>query len=138
MGGGGAHSAPFGLLMSPKDGCAQRTGAHARLELTRTLYQSKKNVRNEMKKIRQTNFYTLQRGTIPKCNDCSVGTLTLHSELCIKILFLPCAASVFPRCNGISPTLLCLLTQPVGMASKSNTAAKYVYAPLVMVSLGAW
>ena len=31
-----------------------------------------------------------------------------------------------------------LLTQPVGMASKSTTAAKYVYAPLVMVSLGAW
>jgi hypothetical protein len=28
--------------------------------------------------------------------------------------------------------------KPVGMASKSTTAAKYVYAPLVMVSLGAW
>jgi hypothetical protein len=26
---GGAQR-PFGLLMSPKDGCAQRTGAHAR------------------------------------------------------------------------------------------------------------
>jgi hypothetical protein len=42
--GGGAHSAPFGLLISPKR--RVRTGEHARL----------KNVRNEMKKIRQTNF----------------------------------------------------------------------------------
>jgi hypothetical protein len=33
--------------------------------------------------------------------------------------------------------LLCLLTQPVGMASKSTTAAKYIYDTLVMVSLGA-
>ena len=32
---------------------------------------------------------------------------------------------------------LCLLTQPVGMASKSTTAAKYIYDTLVMVSLGA-
>jgi hypothetical protein len=40
-------------------------------------------------------------------------------------------------CNGISPTLLCLLTQPVGMASRSTTAAKYIYDTLVMVSLGA-
>jgi hypothetical protein len=47
-------------------------------------------------------------------------------------------ASEHRRCNGISPTLLCLLTQPVGMASKSTTAAKYVYDTLVMVSLGAW
>ena len=31
-----------------------------------------------------------------------------------------------------------LLIQPVGMASKSTTAANYVLAPLVMVSLGAW
>jgi hypothetical protein len=28
--GRGARSAPFGTEMSPKDGCAQRTGAHAR------------------------------------------------------------------------------------------------------------
>ena len=47
-------------------------------------------------------------------------------------------ASEYRRCNGISPTLLCLLTQPVGMASKSTTAAKYIYDTLVMVSLGAW
>jgi hypothetical protein len=33
---------------------------------------------------------------------------------------------------------LCLLTQPVGMASKSTTAAKYIYDTLVMVSLGAF
>jgi hypothetical protein len=39
--------------------------------------------------------------------------------------------------NGISPTLLCLLTQPVGMASKSTTATKFIYDTLVMVSLGA-
>jgi hypothetical protein len=38
---------------------------------------------------------------------------------------------------GISPWLLCLRTQPVGMASKSTTAAENVYAPLVMVSIGA-
>jgi hypothetical protein len=37
MGGGGARSAPFGLSMSPKRQCAQRTGAHARLKPTRTL-----------------------------------------------------------------------------------------------------
>ncbi len=37
----------------------------------------------------------------------------------------------------ISSTLLCLLTQQVGMASKSTKAAENVYAPLVMVSLGA-
>ena len=30
-----------------------------------------------------------------------------------------------------------LLTQPVGMASKSITVAENLYAPLVMVSLGA-
>jgi hypothetical protein len=34
-----------------------------------------KKVRNKMKKIRQTNFYTI----IPKCNDSSVGTPTLQS-----------------------------------------------------------
>jgi hypothetical protein len=28
--GGGARSAPLGVAMSPKNGCAQRTGAHAR------------------------------------------------------------------------------------------------------------
>jgi hypothetical protein len=66
-GWGRAHSALFGLLMSPKDGCARvRTGAHARLKPTRTLYQSKKNVRNEMKKIRQTNFTQLQVKDYPK------------------------------------------------------------------------
>jgi hypothetical protein len=46
-------------------------------------------------------------------------------------------ASEFRRCNQISPTLLSLLTQQVGMASKSNNAAENAYAPLVMVSLGA-
>ena len=30
MGGGGARSAPLGVFKSPKNGCAQRTGAHAR------------------------------------------------------------------------------------------------------------
>jgi hypothetical protein len=34
-------------------------------------------------------------------------------------------------------TLSCLLTQPVGMASKCNKDAENVYAPLVMVSIGA-
>ncbi len=47
-------------------------------------------------------------------------------------------ASELRRCNIISPTLLCLLTQQVGMASKSTKAVGKVYAPLVMVSLGAW
>ncbi len=128
----------------------------------------------EMKwrKSAKPTFTQLQRQTIPKCNDYSVGTPTLHSELCIKIHFLTlCSVGVTTlyaiklqrrstaavmikatfsvnilgykdaaqlQRNGISPTLLCLLTQPVGMASKSTTAAKYVYAPLVMVSLGAW
>jgi hypothetical protein len=46
-------------------------------------------------------------------------------------------ASEFRRCNQISPTLLSLLTQQVGMASKSNNAADNVYETLVMVSLGA-
>ncbi len=46
-------------------------------------------------------------------------------------------ASEFRRCNQISPMLLSLLTQQVRMASKSNNAAENVYAPLVMVSLGA-
>jgi hypothetical protein len=41
------------------------------------------------------------------------------------------------RFNIISPTLLCLLTQQVGMASKSTKAAENVSAPLVMLSLGA-
>ncbi len=41
------------------------------------------------------------------------------------------------RFNSISPTLLCLLTQQVGMVSKSTKAAENVYAPLVMLSLGA-
>ncbi len=40
------------------------------------------------------------------------------------------------RCNRISPTLLCLLTQQLGMASKSTKVAENIYAPLVMVSLG--
>jgi hypothetical protein len=47
------------------------------------------------------------------------------------------AASEFRRCNQISPTLMSLLTQQVGMASKSNNAADNVYETLVMVSLGA-
>jgi hypothetical protein len=28
--GGGGRSAPFGMAINPKNGCAQRTGAHAR------------------------------------------------------------------------------------------------------------
>ncbi len=47
-------------------------------------------------------------------------------------------ASEFWRCNQISPTLLSLLTQQVGMASKSNNAADNVYETLMKVSLGAW
>jgi hypothetical protein len=46
-------------------------------------------------------------------------------------------ASEFRRCNQTSPTLLSLLTQQVGMTSKSNNAADNVYKTLVMVSLGA-
>jgi hypothetical protein len=47
-------------------------------------------------------------------------------------------ASEFRRCNQISPTLLSLLTQQVGMVSKSNNAADNLYETLVKVSLGAW
>ncbi len=32
--GGGARSAPFIMAMRPNDGCAKRTGAHARPEPT--------------------------------------------------------------------------------------------------------
>jgi hypothetical protein len=64
--GGGVHSALFGVAMNQKDGCAQRTGAHVRPKPTSTLYQSKKNVRNKMKKIRQTNFYTIIASDYPK------------------------------------------------------------------------
>ncbi len=46
-------------------------------------------------------------------------------------------ASEFQRCNQISPTLLSLLTQQVGMVSKSNNAADNVYETLVMMSLRA-
>ncbi len=46
-------------------------------------------------------------------------------------------ASEFWRSNQISPTLLSLLTQQAGMASKSNDAADNIYEALVMVSLGA-
>jgi hypothetical protein len=49
-----------------KDGCAQRTGAHARPKPTSTLYQSIKNVRIKMKKIRQTIFYTITASDYPK------------------------------------------------------------------------
>ncbi len=35
----GARSAPFGVAMSPKDGCAQRTGANARPKPTSFLYK---------------------------------------------------------------------------------------------------
>ena len=38
-----------------------------------TLYQSIKNVRNKMKKIRQTNFYTIIASEYRRCND--------HSDL---------------------------------------------------------
>jgi hypothetical protein len=40
-------------------------------------------------------------------------------------------ASERRRCNRISPTRWCLLTQLVGMASKSTKAAENVYAPLL-------
>ncbi len=46
-------------------------------------------------------------------------------------------ASELRRCNQISPMMLSLLTQQVGMASKSTKAAENVYETLVMVSLGA-
>ncbi len=46
-GGGGGAQRPVWLVNEPK-----KTGAHAQLKPTRTLYQSEKNVRNEMKKIR--------------------------------------------------------------------------------------
>ena len=97
-------------------------------------------------KIRQTSFSP--RGNILGLIDAAqlqrrstdavmipADVLTTHFGILRR-----CAAtaSVYRRCNGISPTLLWLLTQPVGMASKSTTAAKYVYALLVMVSLGAW
>ncbi len=55
--GGGAHSAPFGLAMNSKRQVRASTS---------TLYQSIKNVRNKMKKIRQTNFYTIIASDYPK------------------------------------------------------------------------
>jgi hypothetical protein len=36
--GGGERCAPFGMAMSPKHGCAQRTGAHARPKPTSLSY----------------------------------------------------------------------------------------------------
>ncbi len=36
--GGGARSAPLGVALSPKNGCAQRTGAHARPKPTSLSY----------------------------------------------------------------------------------------------------
>ncbi len=42
MGGGGARSAPFGMAMNPKDGCAQRMGAHARSNPTSRFINSYK------------------------------------------------------------------------------------------------
>jgi hypothetical protein len=45
-------------------------------------------------------------------------------------------ASELRRFIKISPKLMCLLMQQVGMASKSTKAAENVYAPLVMLSLG--
>ena len=57
---GGGRTAPrLAWPWTQKDGCVQRTGAHPRPKPTSTLYQSIKNVRNKMKKIRQTNFYTI-------------------------------------------------------------------------------
>ncbi len=38
--GGGARSAPLGVAMSKKGGCAQRTGAHARPKPTNLIYLS--------------------------------------------------------------------------------------------------
>jgi hypothetical protein len=64
----------------------------------------------------------------------TVDVLTTHFGIHRR-----CAATALElrRCNRVSPTLLCLLTQQVGMASKSTKAAKNFYAPLVMVSLWA-
>ena len=72
-------------------------------------------------KIRQTNFYTITASEYRRCNDHS-DLLTEHFGILQR-----CAATVSEHrcCNGISPTLLCLLTQPVGIASKSTTVAKY-------------
>ena len=76
-----------------------------------------------MKKIRQTNFYTITASEYRRCND--------HSDLLTENfgILRRCAAtaSEHRRCNGISPTLLCLLTQQVRMAAKSSkAAAKYM------------
>ncbi len=97
------------------------------------------------KKIRQTSFSP--RGNILGHIDAAqlqrrstdavmipADILTTHFGILRR-----CAAtaSELRRCNQISPTLLCLLTQQDGMASKSTKATENVYAPLVMVSLGA-
>ena len=44
----------------------KKTGAHAQPKPTSTFYQSIKNVQTKMKKIRQTNFYTIIASDYPK------------------------------------------------------------------------
>ena len=87
-------------------------------------------------KIRQTSFSP--RGNILGLIDAAQLQRRSTDAVMIPADVLTTHFGILRRCNGISPTLLWLLTQPVGMASKSTTAAKNVNAPLVMVSLGAW
>ncbi len=72
-----------------------------------------------MKKIRQTNFYTIIASDYPKMWEHRRCTLNYGILGRYKA-----SASDHRGCNGINPTLLCLLTQPVGMVSKSTTAAR--------------
>ena len=91
------------------------------------------------KKIRQTNSTSHRR-----CNHYILGysdavmiideALTEHFGIHRRC---SATASAHRRCNRISPTLCCLLTQPVRMASKSTTDAENIYASLVMGSIGA-
>ena len=67
---------------------------------------------------------SLHFGIVRRCSCVKVGLADFLQQKMHKI--------ILPLRNTV------LLTQPVGMASKSTTVAKYVYAPLVMVSLGAW
>jgi hypothetical protein len=76
----------------------------------------------------------MEKENLPQTNFSSRGKKKGHFGINRR-----CAAtaSELRCCNRIIPTPLCLLTQQVGMASKSTKAAENVYAPLVMVSLGA-
>ena len=75
-----------------------------------------------------------QRWSIPKC---SLHFGIVRRCSCVKVglpdfLQQKMHKIIFPLRNTV------LLNQTVGMASKSTTAANYVYDTLVMVSLGAW